>query len=75
MADLDIKCKDCGTVFQLSEGEQKWLNERFGADYKAPKRCRGCRQQRKLTKDEPGQAPAAPPSAAPRRRRDTGDEF
>lgn len=51
MPDSDITCSDCNTSFILSEGEQAWLTERFGKDYRAPKRCRDCRRKRKLERD------------------------
>jgi len=85
--DIDIKCQDCGTTFVFTEGEQQWLSDKFGSDYKAPKRCRTCRQQRKLSREGGSTLPVTPspdpiPERVParaskhgRRRRDAGDEF
>lgn len=47
MPDVDITCTDCGSSFPFTEGEQDWLTEKFGADYRPPRRCKPCRQKRK----------------------------
>lgn len=84
MPDVDIKCQDCGTTFSFTEGEQQWLSSKFGATYKPPKRCRECRQRRKLeregqapqaTASAPTTEPATPSNLKRRRRRGAEDEF
>lgn len=71
MPDIDVKCSDCNNPFTITEGEQQWLTDKFGENYKPPRRCRTCRQQRKLEKA--GQdAPAVPREDAPAEERASG---
>ena len=44
MADIKIKCKDCGEMFTFTEGEQKFYKEK---GLIKPKRCKNCRQIKK----------------------------
>lgn len=44
MADQQITCRDCGTTFTFTEGEQAFYTERVLA---APQRCKDCRVKRK----------------------------
>ena len=45
MADKEIKCKDCGTTFVFTEGEQDFYKKR-GFDNE-PTRCKTCRDAKK----------------------------
>lgn len=47
MADLTIKCKDCGNEFVFTEREQEFYKEKGFND---PVRCPECRQKRKQEK-------------------------
>ena len=47
--DKTIVCKDCGTEFTFTEGEQAFYSERGFAD---PVRCKACRAARKAQKEE-----------------------
>jgi hypothetical protein len=38
-----VKCVSCDKEFALTQKEVDWLREKFGADYKEPKRCKICR--------------------------------
>jgi hypothetical protein len=49
--DISKKCKGCGETFTVTAGEQKWLYEKFGNDFKVPVRCRPCREQRKAQRE------------------------
>ena len=44
MADQQITCRECGTAFTFTDGEQAFYTERGLA---APQRCKGCRDKRK----------------------------
>ncbi len=44
MADQTITCRDCGSAFTFTDGEQAFYNERQLA---APQRCKDCRGKRK----------------------------
>jgi hypothetical protein len=44
MPDKTLTCKECNNPFTLSESEQAFFS-RMG--FQEPKRCKGCRQQRK----------------------------
>ena len=44
MADVKIKCVDCGETFVFSEREQKFYEEK---GFIPPKRCKFCRNTRK----------------------------
>ncbi len=44
MADQQIQCRDCGAMFDFSEGEQAFYAER---NLSAPQRCKACRDARK----------------------------
>ena len=45
-----IKCVECGSDFEFSEGEQKFYIEK-GFD-NTPKRCKPCREKRKRRNDQ-----------------------
>lgn len=47
MPDQNIQCRDCGTTFTFTDGEQAFYAER---QLSAPQRCKGCRDARKATK-------------------------
>lgn len=40
-------CVDCGATFSMTEGEKRFLVDKFGSDYAPPKRCRQCRAEKK----------------------------
>ena len=44
---IKVACMDCGTLFEVSEEEQKWYEEK---GYKIPKRCQQCRKARRMRK-------------------------
>jgi len=48
MQDKQIKC-ECGEEFTFTVGEQKFFQSR---DFSAPKRCAGCRAEKKKKFDE-----------------------
>lgn len=54
--DKRIECVECGSTFVLSEGEQKWFEDK---GFSTPKRCPDCRairrEQRKADTPEEGQ--------------------
>ncbi len=45
MADKTLKCKDCGTDFIFTEGEQEFYKEKGFEN--EPQRCFECRRARK----------------------------
>lgn len=44
MADQQLTCRDCGTTFTFTEGEQEFYASK---QLSAPQRCKDCRNQRK----------------------------
>ena len=46
--DKKIKCQDCGEEFVFTVSEQRFFEEK---GFEPPKRCRYCRQQRKINKE------------------------
>lgn len=40
MADQEITCRDCGSTFVFTEGEQEFYNSK---NLSAPQRCKDCR--------------------------------
>jgi hypothetical protein len=48
LKDKTIKCKDCGTDFVFSAGEQKFFKAKKLAN--EPKRCKPCRAKKKEQK-------------------------
>ena len=44
MADIELTCKDCGSTFIFTEGEQAFYEEK---GFSNPVRCTECRKQRK----------------------------
>lgn len=42
--DQEIKCCDCGEIFEMSVGEIQWFHE---MNYDLPRRCKGCRLKKK----------------------------
>ena len=65
MSDREITCAACGHAFLFTEAEQAFYSEKGLASQ--PKRCRPCRQARKLERgrDEP-RRPDRPPRGGPR---------
>ncbi|MHB1483778.1 MAG: zinc-ribbon domain containing protein [Saccharofermentanales bacterium] len=49
MSDKKIYCKDCGARFNLTKGEQKFINDKGLA--KEPDRCPDCRRARNLVRN------------------------
>lgn len=49
MADITIKCKDCGKEFVFTEGEQEFYREK---EFANPVRCKECRMALKLKKEQ-----------------------
>ena len=47
--DIKIKCQDCGTEFVFNVAEQNFYEEK---GFVQPKRCRLCRQNRKMKGDK-----------------------
>ena len=45
-----VECKDCKESFVVSEGEEKFLREKFGPDFAMPVRCKPCREANKQKK-------------------------
>lgn len=43
-----IKCRDCGTVFEMSEKEQQWFEDK---NFDLPTRCKPCRAKRRAMKN------------------------
>ncbi len=44
MADQQLQCRDCGSSFTFTDGEQEFYTSR---GLSAPQRCKDCRQKRK----------------------------
>ncbi len=44
MADQEITCRDCGSSFTFTEGEQEFYDSK---GLSAPQRCKDCRSARK----------------------------
>lgn len=44
MADQQLTCRDCGTTFTFTEGEQEFYASK---NLSAPQRCKSCRSARK----------------------------
>jgi CxxC-x17-CxxC domain-containing protein len=44
MADQQITCRDCGSVFTFTDGEQEFYASK---ELSAPQRCKNCRAARK----------------------------
>jgi len=49
---MEIVCKDCKQPFEFTEGEEEFLRKQFPADYKAPVRCKPCREKNKARKSK-----------------------
>ncbi len=47
MADQQLQCRDCGTSFTFTDGEQEFYNSK---NLSAPQRCKDCRNARKAQK-------------------------
>ncbi len=72
---MDIQCRDCGVLFEFSDGEAKFYQER---NYSVPVRCKPCRELQKARRQgsstgpnvsAPAPAVVAPsPSPSPRKR-------
>lgn len=41
---MEIRCRDCATVFEFSDGEAKFYQEK---NYSVPVRCKPCREVQK----------------------------
>lgn len=52
MADKTIVCKDCGTEFIFTEGEQEFYKEKGFEN--EPQRCLDCRRARKAQRNNRG---------------------
>jgi hypothetical protein len=53
-----LKCKNpkCpNPEFEFSEGEEQFLREKFGDDFKPPSYCKPCRAERKKQKKAKGE--------------------
>ena len=50
MTDKTLKCKDCGSDFIFTEGEQAFYKEKGFEN--EPQRCPACRKARKQSKFE-----------------------
>jgi len=48
MADITLKCKDCGAEFVFTEGEQEFYASKGFENQ--PQRCPECRRARKALK-------------------------
>ncbi|MFB3852850.1 MAG: zinc-ribbon domain containing protein [Vicinamibacterales bacterium] len=48
LADRTIECRECGTPFVWTLGEQRYYAER---DFSAPKKCRPCREAARARRD------------------------
>ena len=44
MSNTIIKCKDCGTEFEVGTEEKAWYDSK---GFELPKRCKSCRKARK----------------------------
>ena len=44
---MEIKCRDCGTVFEVDEKEQQWFKAK---GFDLPTRCKACRAKRRAAK-------------------------
>ena len=49
MENKEIKCADCGEMFDFSIGEQKFYQEK---EFSNPKRCKECRRIRKEKRED-----------------------
>ena len=49
MADKTITCRDCGTNFTFTEGEQDFYSQK---GYSEPVRCPDCRAAKKASRDD-----------------------
>ena len=52
MADKDLTCKDCGSTFVFTEGEQAFYKEKGFEN--EPQRCAECRRAKKNQNDRGG---------------------
>ncbi len=52
MADKMLICKDCGTEFAFTEGEQEFYREKGFEN--EPQRCPDCRRARKASRNQRG---------------------
>jgi hypothetical protein len=48
VADVTLACRDCGTDFIFTAGEQRFFTER---GFKTPSRCKACRNLKKARQD------------------------
>ena len=68
MADETIKCVGCKQDFIFTEGEQKFFETN---NFSKPKRCKPCREERKLKKAQD----EAPPGSQESRDHGHHDEY
>ena len=47
--DALLECADCGLAFVFTAGERVFFEDR---DFSPPKRCKPCRESRKLTRGD-----------------------
>ena len=52
MADITLKCKDCGADFVFTEGEQTFYKEKGFENQ--PQRCPNCRKAKKQRRNDYG---------------------
>lgn len=50
-----LVCNSCGNQFDLTEGEQLFMQRVFGDKYKDPVRCRTCRKTRIVKRHRKGE--------------------
>jgi len=49
---MTLTCANCNNEFEHSEGEEKWMRERFGSEYRPPRLCVDCRKARRQNRTE-----------------------
>ena len=62
MSDIIVKCKDCPTIFTVTEGEQEFLAKHFdsmGKPLSTPKRCKPCRNKKRERYNEKAKVEAS----------------
>ncbi len=48
--DQTFLCRGCSKMFEHSYGEQQWMREQWGNDYRPPTHCKECRDKRRAAK-------------------------
>ena len=49
-SDIELICKECGSKFTFTAGEQKFYDEKGFTNQ--PQRCKNCRDQRKKDRND-----------------------